>query len=336
MKNEEIGMKKLFKKTLKIIIPLLFGTAVMLWVYRDFDFTKVGKVLWHEMNWWWMIVSLIFGILSHLFRGWRWVGTLAPLGAYPKRSNCVNAVFISYAANLLIPRLGEVSRCGVLSQYDGVSFSKSLGTVVTERLIDSLCAALIIVAAVFAQMKVFGRFMHETGTDLTTITGFFASPQFYIILCSIIGILILLYYLVRALSFFEKVKGIVLNVWEGVISLKDVKNKTGFVVYTMLIWFCYFMQFYVTFFCFDFTADLSILASLVMFAAGTMAVLVPTPNGAGPWHFAVISIMVLYGVGVEEAGIFALIVHGIQTFLVILLGVYASAALPLTNKKHNL
>lgn len=336
MKNEEIGMKKLLKKTLKIIIPLLFGTAVMLWVYRDFDFTKVGKVLWHEMNWWWMVVSLIFGVLSHLFRGWRWVYTLEPLGAYPKRSNCVNAVFISYAANLLIPRLGEVSRCGVLSKYDGVSFSKSLGTVVTERLIDSICAALVIVAAVFAQMKVFGSFMHETGTDFTSITRFFTSPQFYIILCSIIGIFILLYYLVRALSFFEKVKGIVLNVWEGVISLKDVKNKMGFVVYTFLIWFCYFMQFYVTFFCFDFTADLSVLASLVMFAAGTMAVLVPTPNGAGPWHFAVISIMVLYGVGVEEAGIFALIVHGIQTFLVILLGVYASAALPLINKKHNL
>ena len=329
-------MKKLLKKTLKIAIPLLFGGAIMVWVYRDFDFSKVGQVLWHEMNWWWMLASLVFGVFSHIFRGWRWKQTLEPLGAYPRTANCVNAVFLSYAANLLIPRLGEVSRCGVLSKYDGVSFTKSLGTVVTERLIDSLCVGLITAVAIFTQLNVFKSFFKETGTDLDSITDIFASPQFYIILFSIIGIVILLYFLVRALSFFEKVKGVVLNIWTGIISLKDVKNKTLFILYTFLIWFCYFMQFYVAFFCFDFTSNLTFLAGLVMFVAGSIAVIVPTPNGAGPWHFAIISMMILYGVDIENAGIFALIVHGIQTFLVILLGIYATVALPLINKKHSL
>ena len=69
-----------------------------------------------------------------------------------------------------------------------------------------------------------------------------------------------------------------------------------------------------------------------MFVGGTFAVIVPTPNGAGPWHFAVISMMMLYGVNETDAGIFALIVHGIQTFLVVLLGVYGLAALSLTNR----
>lgn len=329
-------MKKLLKKILKIAVPLLFGGAVMVWVYRDFDFSKVGQVLFHEMNWWWMLFSLVFGVFSHILRGWRWKQTLEPLGAFPKTDNCVNAVFLSYATNLLIPRLGEVSRCGVLSKYDGVSFTQSLGTVVTERLIDSLCVVLITMVAVFTQMKVFSRFFVATGTDFDSLTDIFTSPQFYIILFSIIGIFILLYFLIRTLSFFEKVKGVVLNVWTGITSLKDVRNKTLFILYTFLIWFCYFMQFYVTFYCFDFTANLTYLAALVMFVAGSIAVVVPTPNGAGPWHFAVISMMMLYGVGAEEAGIFALIVHGIQTFLVILLGIYATVALPLINKKHSL
>ena len=57
-----------------------------------------------------------------------------------------------------------------------------------------------------------------------------------------------------------------------------------------------------------------------MFVGGTFAVIVPTPNGAGPWHFAVITMMMLYGVNATDAGIFALIVHGIQTLLVIVLG----------------
>lgn len=95
------------------------------------------------------------------------------------------------------------------------------------------------------------------------------------------------------------------------------------------------MQFYVTFFCFSFTSDLGVLAGLVMFVGGSFAVIVPTPNGAGPWHFAVISMMMLYGVNVTDAGIFALLVHSIQTFLVVLLGMYGLAALPYINKKQN-
>lgn len=116
------------------------------------------------------------------------------------------------------------------------------------------------------------------------------------------------------------------------MSLKGVRNIPLFIFYTLAIWACYFLHFYFTFYCFAFTAHLGILAALVMFVGGTFAVIVPTPNGAGPWHFAIISMMMLYGVNVTDAGIFALIVHGIQTFLVVLLGVYGLAALPFTNR----
>ena len=72
-----------------------------------------------------------------------------------------------------------------------------------------------------------------------------------------------------------------------------------------------------------------------MFVVGSIAVIVPTPNGAGPWHFAIITMMMMYGISKDNAGIFALIVHGIQTFLLILLGIYGLVALPLTNKRLN-
>lgn len=325
-------MNKFFKKLLKIILPLLLGGAILAWVYWDFDFSGVTHVMFHEMNWWWMVLSLVFGIFSHLFRGWRWSLALEPLGVHPRKSNCVNAVFISYAANLILPRLGEISRCGVLSKYDGISFSKSLGTVVTERIIDSLCILTISVFALFSQMKVFNRFFVQTGTDLSSITDLFSSMQFYIILFCVLGVIVLLYFLVRTLSFFEKVKGVVVNIWEGVISLRKAKNVPLYILFTVLIWFCYFMQFYVALFCFSFSSGLGTLAGLVLFVAGSLAVIVPTPNGAGPWHFAIISMLVLYGVNESDAGIFALLVHGVQTLLVIILGIYATVALPIINK----
>lgn len=99
------------------------------------------------------------------------------------------------------------------------------------------------------------------------------------------------------MTVFAKVKGILHNVWVGVLSLRHVKRMPLFILYTVGIWTCYFLQFYVSFFCFDFSDNLGVMAGLVMFAVGSIAVVVPTPNGAGPWHFAVITMMMLYGVG---------------------------------------
>lgn len=316
---------------MKIILPILLGGFILYWVYRDFDFSKAEEVLLHQTNWWWMLLSLFFGVMSHVLRGWRWKQTLEPLDAHPKTSDCVDAIFVSYATNLVLPRVGEVSRCGVLAKYDNVSFAKSLGTVVTERLVDTLCILLITGITFLVQMPVFSVFRGDGHQD--SFAG--ASCDFPLVLCgffSIIGVLVLLYFLLRMLSFFEKVKGVVLNIWEGVMSLKNVKNVPLFVLYTLLIWLCYFYHFYITFYCFQFTEHLSFLAGLVMFVGGTFAVIVPTPNGAGPWHFAVITMMMLYGVNATDAGIFALIVHGIQTLLVIVLGIYGSLHLALANR----
>lgn len=328
-------MNKLIKKTLKVALPIILGGFILYWVYRDFDFERAKEVLLHGTNWGWMFFSLFFGVVSHVLRGWRWKQTLAPLDAYPKTSNCVDAIFVSYATNLVLPRIGEVSRCGILSKYDNVSFSKSLGTVVTERLVDALCMLLITGITFLVQMPVFLTFFQETGTKIPSLIHLFSSVWFYIVLFCFIGVIVLLYYLLNALSFFEKVKGVVLNVWEGVLSLRSVENIPLFILYTVLIWACYFFHFYLTFYCFSFTSHLSFLAALVMFVGGTFAVIVPTPNGAGPWHFAVITMMMLYGVGVTDAGVFALIVHGIQTLLVIVLGIYGSLHLSIANRSRN-
>ena len=253
-------MNKLLKKTLKIILPILLGGFILYWVYRDFDFSKAEEVLLHQTNWWWMLLSLFFGVMSHVLRGWRWKQTLEPLDAHPKTSDCVDAIFVSYATNLVLPRVGEVSRCGVLAKYDNVSFAKSLGTVVTERLVDTLCILLITGITFLVQMPVFSVFFVGDGHQ-DSITD--ASCDFSLVLLwlffLIIGVLVLLYFLLRMLSFFEKVKGVVLNIWEGVMSLKNVKNVPLFVLYTLLIWLCYFYHFYITFYCFQFTEHLSFL-----------------------------------------------------------------------------
>ena len=324
--------KKIFKKVLQVILPLLLGVFILVWVYRDFNFQRVGEVMLHGMDYGWIVLSLVFGVFANLFRGWRWKLALEPLGEYPKTSNCVYAIFISYASNLVIPRVGEVTRCGVLSKYDGVSFPKSLGTVVSERMIDTLCVGLITSMVLLSQMPVFATFFAETGTDVGRYAEVLTSGHFYLIVLCVVAIGLLGFFLIRNIALFAKLKGILQNVWQGIVALKDIKHIPLYIIYTLGIWVCYFFEFYLAFFAFDFSAHLGISAGLVMFVVGTLAVIVPTPNGAGPWHFAVMTMLMLYGVGKEDAGIFALLVHGIQTFLLILLGIYGLLALPFTNK----
>ena len=324
--------KKIFKKVLQMVFPLLLGAFILVWVYRDFNFQRVGEVLTGGMDYGWILLSLVFGVFANLFRGWRWKLALEPLGEYPKTSHCVYAIFISYASNLVIPRVGEVTRCGVLSKYDGVSFSQSLGTVVSERMIDTLCVGLITGGVLLSQMPVFATFFAETGTNVGRYAEVLTSAHFYLIILCGLAILVLGFFLIRNIALFAKLKGILQNIWQGVIALKDIRQIPLYIVYTFGIWICYFLEFYLAFYAFSFSAHLGLSAGLVMFVVGTLAVIVPTPNGAGPWHFAVMTMMMLYGVGKEDAGIFALLVHGIQTFLLILLGIYGLSALPFTNK----
>lgn len=326
-------MKNFSSRLIRIVLPLLLGAFILYWVYRDFDFERAFRVLRHGLRWDWMALSLFFGVWSHVARGLRWRQTLDPLGVHPRKSHLIDAIYLSYATSLVVPRLGEVSRCGVLSRYDRVPFSKSLGTVVTERMVDALCVLLIAGVTLLLELPVFLTFFHQTGTKIPSLVHLFASPWFYVALFSVVGAVAVLVWMVRALSVFERVRGVVLDVWQGIVSLRQVRNVPLFLFHTVVMWVCYFLHFYLTFYCFPFTADLGIQAGLVMFVAGTFAVIVPTPNGAGPWHFAVISMMMLYGVDATDASTFALLVHGVQTLLVVVLGLWGWGHLAVSGRE---
>lgn len=324
--------KKTIGNVLKIVLPLVLGGAILYWMYRGFDFSRIKHVLLHEMNWWWMLLSFPFGILAQLCRGWRWRQTLEPVDEHPRLSTCVHSIFVSYAASLVIPRIGEFARCGVLSRYDGVSFSKALGTVVTERAIDTLLVMVITGCTLLFQMSVFGTFFEKTGTSMDSLLHQFSWAGYLVTAICGAAVLWLAHVLLKRLSIYNKVKATLSGIWQGVLSLKDVRNIPLFAFFTLGIWVSYFLHYYLTFFCFPFTSHLGLSCTLVTFVVGSIAVLVPTPNGAGPWHFAVKTMLILYGVADEQALYFVLIVHTIQTMLVIALGVYAWISLAFTNK----
>lgn len=325
-------MKNIMTNAAKIIFPILLGGAILYWMYRGEDFGRISHVLTNEMNWTWMLLSFPFGILAQMFRGWRWKQTLEPIDEHPRTSTSLYAVFLSYAVSLMIPRIGEFTRCGILKRYDGISFSKALGTVVTERAIDILVVGGITGLTLLFELSVFGTFFDKTGTSLDTIFNKFSATGYLVTAVCVIAILILVHVLFQSLNIYSKVKATIGSIWQGIISLKGVKNLPLFIFFTLGIWVSYFLHYYLTFFCFDFTEHLGLGCAMVTFVVGSIAVIVPTPNGAGPWHFAVKTMLILYGVIDEHALYFVLIVHTVQTLLVVALGVWAWAALSFTKR----
>lgn len=315
------------------MLPFVLGLGILWWMYRGTNWSDFGHYVLHEMNWWWMLLSLAFGILPQMARAWRWKMALEPLGEHPRRTSCIDAIFMSYAASLVIPRVGEVTRCGTLKTADGVSFTKSLGTVVTERLVDSLLMLLFTGIAFLLQLPMFLRFLKETNTNIGDLLYRFTGTGYIVTFICLVAALIAGLVAIRRFSFFKKGRDMLRDMWKGVLSLRKVRNLPLYLFYSVLIWVGYFLHFYIAFFCFDFTAHLSIGAAFLIFCVGTFAVLVPTPNGAGPWHFAVKTMLVLYGVAETQAIMFALTVHTIQTALVVLLGAFGWARI---NSKRKL
>ena len=322
---------RIIKKSAEILLPFLLGTGIMYWMYRDTDWSQFTGTLLH-MDWWWMLLSFVFGISAQVFRGLRWRLALAPLGERPRVASCVESIYVSYAASLVIPRVGEVTRCGMLKRSDGVSFAKSLGTVVTERVVDSVVMLAVCGITFLAQLPVLRVFLNATGTTIDGVVYRFTTMGYVVTAICVVAIAILASCLLMRFSVFAGVRDKLRGVYEGIASVTKLQRRGLYAFYSVAIWASYFLHFYIAFFCFPFTAELSPLAALCIFCIGTFAVLVPTPNGAGPWHFAVKTMLVMYGVAAHSAILFALVVHTLHTGLVILLGLYGWVGLSMRPK----
>ena len=244
-----------------------------------------------------------------------------------------NAVFGMYAMNLLIPRVGEVWRCTYLARREKMSFTQVLGSIISERLCDTLTLVFLTVITFFLQMKVFRDFLRKFPTIEETLWRMITTPWLYICLLVMVGFLIWLFAKKTENRWVAKVKSIVKNLWYGFRTILRMKQVTMFLLYTVAIWFCYFLELYVCFFAFGSMQHLGVLAAMTLFVMGSLSMGIPVQGGVGPWHLAIIAALSIYGIGENIAGAFALVAHGSQMLLIILLGIYTLFSVSLEKKK---
>lgn len=327
-------MKIHVNNTTKVVLSLLLASAIMWWMYRGTAWEDVQRAVNTEMRWKWMVLSMPFGILAQVFRATRWQQMLQAMDKRVRLSTCVNAIFLSYASSLAVPRIGEFLRCGTLKRWEGIPFSEGVGTVVSERVLDMAIILLLTLITVATQIPVFSDFMTQTGMSLTSMIGGFTTMGYVVTaVCGVVAIATL-WLLARRLQLTQHASRVAKGMLTGMLSVRGVRHPGIFVFYSLGIWVAYFLHFYLTFYCFDYTENLGPLPALVAFMVGCFAVLVPTPNGAGSWHFAVKTVLVLYGVAGSQGAMFVLIVHTLQTLLVVVLGLLAMGWLAFTKKRN--
>jgi hypothetical protein len=325
-------MTKAINKSFRFFLFLFLGLTILWWLYKDQDPKKMADILKKEVNYGWIFLSLILGLFSHISRTIRWQMLIEPIEKRPGLLNTFLSVMIGYLANLAIPRMGEISRCAVLSRYEEISFSRLVGTVVTERIIDLIMLLLSLVLVIITQYNVFIDII-KNKLNLGEIGNFLSSREFYFSAILIIGIFFLFRKKIMKWKVFYKFRELWRQFKEGLFSFRNVKNKFLFVFHTVLIYVLYFLMIYVCFFGFPFTRHLSPGKGLAVFVLGSFGMVAPVQGGIGPWHFLVISTLIFFGIESSQASAFALLVHGSLNAMIIVTGLLSFLTIPLINKK---
>ena len=327
-----MDFKSIFRTILKIVLPLAFGCLLLWFLYRKMDVSEIWRVVREGVRYDIILFSLLFGLFANIVRGFRWGLLIGSLGERFKMSNMVYAVLGNYAVNLVLPRVGEVWRCGVITKYDKISFSKLLGTLFIDRVSDTVMVGMITLCIFIFNIGFFTDFFAKNPELLDGFRSMFNSMWIYVSAVIFMALIWFVFTYMSKFTLVQKAKGLLRNIWEGMKSIWLLEHKVRFLVETFLIWGGYFCYFYITFYAFDFTKDLGVVVGLITFTMSSIGVAVPVQGGIGPWHFMVIATLVCFGVNENDAAAFALVVHTVQTVWTGLCGLFGIVALPITNR----
>ncbi len=328
---------------------LSIGVGLLWLVLRGQDFNKIiGE--FRNANYFWIFLVLIAGFLSHLARSFRWNILISTMKyKAPPISLTLYSVLIGYFANYAVPRLGEVTRCGVLSKNSKIPMNSLLGTVVAERIFDFFCLCAIIIFIVILRFDILSQFIYTYVFHPIAVNFSHNITSFIVIIILLISAIILPVYLIRhffykikKLSFYYKLLRLYAGFICGIKAIGNIKNKKAFFFHTMLIWTMYFLMTYLCFFAIKETSHLGVVAGLTILAIGSIGIVVPIPGGIGSYHyFVILALEKLYNflpkpdeLHNSAAVSYAFISHTSQTLLIIILGSLSLLILFLTNKKY--
>lgn len=341
MEEKAENKSKWIGYVVKYGVPLVITVGLCYLLFTGIDFNEMVAIIKRDCNFTFIGIALIVSVFSHIFRALRWGIQLRALDVKAPVWVLIFSIFGTYAVNLVFPRLGELWRTGWVSQRQRAPFTTVFGSMVADRLADTVTVLLI---TAFTFVVASGQLIDylSQNTDMyIKLLGIVSSPWLW---GMVVALVLIAWWLLRSYRdsrIVVKLREVVKGLWEGFAVIAKMKGKGRWLLLTVAVWGCYFFQLYIAFYAFPLTSQLldtyGITAPLVCFVLSSISMGVPSNGGIGPWQWAIIFGLSMYpvaGLSQNYAGSFANLVMGCQTLLLILLGLLTFIVISADKRNH--
>ena len=313
------------KAILKIVLPLTLGIVLVWYSLSQISVSKLVQYF-KDANYFWILFGVALGVISHASRAYRWLFMTEPLGYKPKLLNSFMAVYSAYLINFTIPRAGEIARASILTNYEGLPFEKGFGTIVAERVADTVMLLIIISVALFLEFDFIFNFFVQKFQPQTLFIG--------ALIILLLFILIFLFVKRSSTKFAIKIKSFLKGLVEGILSIFKMKRKWAFIFHTVFIWLLYLSMFYVTTLALPELNGISVAPVLIGFILASFSI-AATNGGIGSFPEAIVIAFLLFNLPEDPSRAFGWIMWASQTLVIIVLGGFSLLYLPIYNRRKS-
>lgn len=344
-KTDTTGMRRVWHIIAKVAdytLPVAISAVLVIWLFRKVDFSDVVRVVREECDFIWVVVMMAITTLSHITRGVRWGIQLRAAGV-PRMTVTKESVSIfgAYSLNLVFPRLGEVWRCLFISRSEKVKLSTVVGTDIGDRGSDAVVVVCLTVVCLIVAHPALSSFMdhYSVGRDIGHLLD---DKLLWLGLAAVVGAFWSVCHYLRRYAWVRKMDATLSQIWEGFKVLFTMRGRGLYVLLTLGIWGCYFMETYVMFMAFPFTralisepgSALGLIPGLVVFIFGSYSMAVPSNGGLGPWNLAVMFALSLYGISDTEGASFSMVMWSCQAAWLVVLGLFSAGYIMVQKRKN--
>lgn len=326
---KEPAWKKALGIAVRYLLPLALTVLLVWYMFKKVNFSDMMSLISHGVDYGWILLAMGISVFSHVFRAARWRLQLRGLDITPPFMSLCCSIFGCYALNLVFPRLGEVWRCTYISQRQKAPFTTVLGSMVADRLADTLTVLALTVLTFIVATRALNDFLvkYPIGRNVVDLA---SDPWVWLAGIGCLAVVWIILRAFRATAPVRKLRDWGLQLWQGFVVVARMKGRGMFLFYTLCIWGCYYFQLYVAFYAFDFTRALcaepslafGLTPCLVAFVLSSIGMAIPSNGGLGPWNIAVMFGLAVYGISDAQGTAFSMLQWSGQTVMLILLGIF--------------
>lgn len=303
----------------KLLFGIMLGMILIYFSIRGIHFDETIAHL-KKINFGYAVGSLFCIVFMQALRSYRWGVILQPLGKISQLT-LFAVTSVGFLAIAAIPaRIGELARPYLIAQKSPIKMSSALGTIVVERVLDSLAVLTITVAVLILQddlpswmIKSGVIFFILTMAMIALVAGLVWRRE------TAVGIIDRILRRIPG-KLAQAVHKVIHHFIDGFQVITDVKRLFYLLILSAVVWLVDVAAIYALLLAFDF--NLPALAAFVVMVILIAGIAIPTaPGFIGNWHYACILGLSLFGVARPEAFSFALVYHFLSIATVVILGV---------------